>query len=70
MRHPKNLLDIPNRTLTKHIFKQQKSANAILKNSAILIFFPGISWVCALQTGFYRLKKKFSLQWQDPLKEK
>jgi hypothetical protein len=41
MRHPKNQLDIPNRTLTKQIFIQQKSANAILKISAILIFFLG-----------------------------
>jgi hypothetical protein len=51
MGHSKNELDIPNRALIKHIFIQQKNGNAILKISAI---FCGMSWVCALQTGFYR----------------
>jgi hypothetical protein len=36
-----------------------------------LAIFSGISWVCAVQTGFYRFQKKnLSLRWQDPLKEK
>jgi hypothetical protein len=55
----------------EHIFMQQKSANAILKITAILIIFLGkyfgISWV-ATQTDFYRLKKKLSLRWQRVLR--
>jgi hypothetical protein len=67
MRQPKNEIDRPKITVSRHIFIQDKSTNAILKISAILENF---LWHVVLQICFFRIWKKLNLGWERPIWKK
>jgi hypothetical protein len=61
MRHPKNELDISK----THFQTTRKCKRHLETLRHLVIFFLaiffGLSWVCVLQTGFYRPKKHFTV---------